>query len=176
MPMPAAIAFDNRHVHLAARLFSRAESSIRQDCLHVFAGLARDGDLEIVNRCRAVHHEAGYPAAPHQVQQHVAQAALDDVPAHAPQDRARFRPGPLQRVQHAAKRLSGEDLGEAFDQLGDAAAFLERPCELAHLQLAAALRDRDRLQSLERKRLFRVLTHADARVLCASILRSAWAV
>ena len=54
----------------------------------VFAGMAGDGDFEIVNRGRAVQREGGGVAALHQVDQHRREPALDDVPAQAPQDRS----------------------------------------------------------------------------------------
>ena len=42
MPMPSRVAFGDRLIHLAARLFGRAEAPVRQHRLHVFAGLARN--------------------------------------------------------------------------------------------------------------------------------------
>ena len=84
---------------------------------------ARDGDLEIVNRRRAVHHEAGYPSAPHQVQQHIAQAALDDVAAHAPQDRA-LVPGVLSSARPPLRgRLARENIREAIHESGTPPPF-----------------------------------------------------
>ena len=86
MPRPCAIAVGDRDVHLAPGLFGGAESAVGQHRLHIFAGLARDRDFEIVNRRRAVHRERRRKAAPHQVEQHRREAALDDVAAHAPDD------------------------------------------------------------------------------------------
>ena len=65
-------------------LFGRAEAPIGQHRLHVLAGMSGQRDFEIVDGRRAVHREGGGVAAPHQVDQHRRQAALDDVPAQAP--------------------------------------------------------------------------------------------
>ena len=119
-----------RQVHLAPGLLRRAESPVRQHRFHVLAGLSRDRDLEIVNRRRAVHHEPADPSAPHQIQQHIAQAALHHVAAHAPQDRSLLRLGPPQRFHHSAKRIRRQHLRQGFDQPGHAFALAVRPCEM----------------------------------------------
>ena len=111
---------------------------------------------------RAVHHESRDPAAPHQVQQNVAQPALDHVPAHAPQDR------PL-RVARAVcsasttprKRIARQDRGQRIQPAGDA----RRPSDTALAKSSTrTLPPRASIgtvfKPVEGERLFRVPAHA----------------
>ncbi len=75
---------------------------------------AGDGDFEIVDGGRAVHGEGRGVAALHQVDQHRRQAALDDVPAHAPEHRlaavARAaRIASTSRANESAARMCGSE-------------------------------------------------------------------
>ena len=108
-------------VHLAPGLFGRAEAPVGQDRLDVFAGVAGQRDFEIVNRGRPVERETGGVAAAHEIEQHGRQAALDDVPAHAPQDRPLVLARARQRIHHGAKTIGGEEVRQRIQQARDPA-------------------------------------------------------
>ena len=83
-----AIALDDGVIHVAARLFGRAEAAIGQHRFHIFAGVSGERDFEIVDGGRAVEGERRGVAAIHQIDQHRRQPALDHMAAHAPDDGA----------------------------------------------------------------------------------------
>ena len=83
--LPARSAIQ-RGVHFAAGFFGGAEAAVGEHRFHVFAGVAGDGDFEIVDRGGAVQREGGGVAAAHQIDQDRREAALDDVAAESPQD------------------------------------------------------------------------------------------
>ncbi len=85
---PVAHAFGDGAIHLAAGFFRRSEAAVRQRRLHVLAGVPGQRDFEIVNGRGAIQREDRGVAAPHQVDQHRRQSALDDVAAQAPDDGA----------------------------------------------------------------------------------------
>ena len=99
-----AVPTGDRDIHLAPGLFRRAKPAVREHRFHVFTGLAGDGDFEIVDGRRAVHREGGGKAAAHQVGQQGGEAALDDVPAHPPDDGLPGRARPDQSFDGEAEQ------------------------------------------------------------------------
>ena len=116
MPSPSRSPVHDGAIHLAPGLFGRAEAAVGQHRLHVFAGVAGQRDLEIVNRRRPVQHETGRVAAVHQIEQHRREAALDHVPAHAPQNRPLVPARARERIHHGAKAIGGQEVRQRFQQ------------------------------------------------------------
>ena len=156
-PCPSRPRLSDGQIHLAAGLFGRAEAAVGQHRFHVLAGVARDGDLEIVNRGRAVHRERRGKSAAHQVEQHRREAALDDVPAHAPDDRlARFRARLSSASTTPRNESARQNLRQRIEQSGDAG----RLCDTARAKSAVCTLPprsamRDSLQPREIERLVR---------------------
>ena len=79
------IAFE-RAIHFATSFFGGAEAAVGEHGFDIFAGLAGDGDFEIVNGGSSVQRESGRVAAAHEIDENRREAALDDVTAESPQD------------------------------------------------------------------------------------------
>ena len=95
--------------NLAAGFFGGAETAIGKHGFDIFAGLAGDGDFEIVDRGGAVQRKGGGVAAAHEIDQNGRQAALDDVAAESPEDHllAGARAAPAHRRRRGTNRPPG---------------------------------------------------------------------
>jgi hypothetical protein len=144
-------------VHLAPGLFGGAEAAVGQHRFHVLAGVAGERDLEIVDGRRAVHGERGGIAAPHQVDQHRRQAALDYVAAQAPDDGAPAPPRLADGVHHGAKRVGRQHARQRLEQSPDARPALVGDGEVGGFHLAAASLQPDGAEMVEIERKLIVL-------------------
>ena len=95
-------------IHLASGVFGCAEAAIGQDGFHIFAGVAGQCDLEIVNGCRAVERESGGVAGCMRSISTGARPHLITWPP-SPQTMARLRvAGCGDGVDDRAQRIGGE--------------------------------------------------------------------
>ena len=173
---PIAIAGRDGFVHLAPGFFGRAEAPVGQDRFHILAGMAGHGDFEIVNRRRAIHGEPGGVSALHQIDQHRRQAALDHVPAHAPDDGSPPRARRVDGVHHGAEGIARQDVRQRIQPSRDARAFAIDGGEIGDADLAAARLEAGRSSGPAKSSgLLGVFAHAAAFLLPIT-LRSASAV
>jgi hypothetical protein len=172
-----AVAFRDGGVHVAAGLFGGSEAAIGKHGFDVFARSTGDGDLEIVDRGRAVHGEGGREAAIHQIDEHGGEAAFHDVPAHSPDDRLRGSARGFNGTDHSAQAVGREHARESIEPGGHAATLYIRMGQVLEAHLAAALVDGNRPEPGEVQRLDVVLAHEVCPFLpFLSTLASAWPV
>src|SRR5580704_763653 len=145
-------------VELAAGFLSSAKAAVRQHGFHVFAGVAGDGDFEIVNRGSAVQCEARRIASTHEIDENRGEAALDDVTAEPPDNHFFASAGADQSVNDRSKRIGRENVRERIEKVGNASAG-ERLSEMFNANLAAARLDGDGLEALKTQRRMRILAH-----------------
>ncbi len=140
-------------VDVAASFFGHAEFAFAENGVNIFRSAAGHGDFEIVNQRRAVHGDAADEAAAHEVDQERAEADLDDVAAHAPENRgaasARFDDG----SREGAQIFRGENVRKRIEKFGEGSALTVRLRELADADFARTRSERVGVQAVKIQRL-----------------------
>ena len=111
-------------------LAGHAEFPLRQLRRDVLAGLAGEGQLEVVDRRGAVHGDRLDDAALDPVDQIRSAAGLDDVAAQRDGDGSAFAMSPAQVIGHPANVVGGELLRQAQEPIFRAGAGVHRLAEI----------------------------------------------
>ena len=110
---------------------------------------------------RTVHRKRRGQIPSHQIDQDRRKAALDDVPAHGPDNRLTQRTGLADSVHRGAQPFTRQKPGQASEPGVQTGAGRMRPREIRNLHLAAAFFQRHRAQAREIDRVDAV-THRAA--------------
>ena len=119
----ALVARLQSRVKLAAGFLGCAKAAIGEHGFDIFAGVAGDGDFEIVNRGGAIQCESSRVTAAHEIDKNRREAALDDVAAESPDDHLLTSAGVGQCVDHGAQGIGRENVRERIEKAGNAAAL-----------------------------------------------------
>ncbi len=147
-------------VDLLAGFLGHPEGSLIELALHILAGGADQGDLEVVNDARPVQRDAADETAVHEVDHDGGKAGLDHVPTHSPQHRFPGRERRGNGVGQVAQALGREDSRQPFEKLGNRSPLGVRSPEAADVDLAGPVLQRIRPDPRSIKRPNRILGHA----------------
>src|ERR1019366_9365867 len=111
--------------------------------------MPRKSNLEIVNGGRAVHRERRRQTAPHQVRENRRHSALDDVPAHPPNDLPSEDASLEDGVDDRAEVFTRQNSGQGANQALDAGTATVGSREIGHFHFAPAFPERNRAQTGE---------------------------
>ena len=111
-------------VKLATGFLGCAEAAIGEHGFHILAGVAGDGDFEIVNRGGAVQCESRGVTAAHEIDENRGQAAFNDMAAESPEDHLFASAGVGQCVDHSAQRIGHENVRERIEPSRNTTALI----------------------------------------------------
>ena len=86
VPNANAVSKFGDFVEIFSCFFGHAELAFAKASFHVFGRVARERDLKIMDKRRAVHGDAGNQASFHQIDQNGTEADLNDVATDAPEN------------------------------------------------------------------------------------------
>src|SRR5258705_11586341 len=98
-------------------LSRHTKTAVFQTGLYIFRGLPDQRDLDIVNRSRAIRRDTRDNPPLHQVNDHRAQATLDDMRAHTEDNRTLGLAGAHQGGNNNAQILTKENMWQGVDKL-----------------------------------------------------------
>ena len=132
-----------RRVHLRPGLLGHPEGPVREPALHVLAGPAERGELEVVNRGRAVERDVGHDPAGDQSPKQRSEPDLDHVPADQEHDPAAGAGCGRHALDDRAQIARGEHVGQAGEERGEGAVGAGGHGEERGIDLVAPLGDGD---------------------------------
>ena len=144
-----AVSEFGNFIDAGAGFFRHAELAVFEGGIHVFGGIAGDGEFEIVNEGGAVHGDGGNETFIDEVDQDRPESHFDDMAAKAPND-GLF---PLARVLDGCGQLTqipgSQDVRQGIEEFCDGAAARGRLGKIAHVDFALARRERIRPHATE---------------------------
>ncbi len=146
-------AVGERGVHEARGFIDHAERSVVESALDVLARLALIGGLEVVDGAGAVERDCGKDAAPHGIDDHGIEPALDRMGAHHEDDRAAIAHRVADGGDDFPQVVRCQEVRQLFKKRAERAAPLSDPGEVADGNFARTLGKRVGLDFAEIQRL-----------------------
>src|SRR6185312_4536162 len=134
-----------RGIPSTARLLCSSKTPVWKYCFDILTRLPGESDFEVMYRRRPVHRESGREAPAHQVDQDRRESALDDVPAHCPDDGLALFSRRLNSGHNRAQTVARKNARKRIEQPVNPAAGLMHARKVRLPDLAAARRERNRL-------------------------------
>src|ERR1700733_1678285 len=106
-PDLAALRTKRSFVEENAGFLGHSEFAITKNSFHIFGSAADQSNFKVMDECGAVHCDAAYKTAIHEVNQQGAQADLDDVAPYAPENCLAGSPSIQNRITNSSQIFSG---------------------------------------------------------------------